>query len=174
MVGHPTLPYYVYDGHVFVMRGNGTDIPFYYEVIGYISDAGYVTLSYRKKFYAAHRVIFEAVNQCLIRSGRRIVVMHADDDRVNNHIENLSVGTQSENIHQSFVKGHRQPVHAPRKLTVTIDYRDGGELVMEVYRSCGALERVTGTRRATILNKCKQGGGVIRNAMADYTYKFAV
>lgn len=46
------------------------------------------------------------------------VVMHLDDDRLNNTYTNLMWGTQSQNVMMSVRKGHYNKFHRDRKLTI--------------------------------------------------------
>ena len=46
------------------------------------------------------------------------IVMHLDDDRLNNHYTNLQWGTQKDNINMAVSRGHYNKPHRDRRLTI--------------------------------------------------------
>lgn len=46
------------------------------------------------------------------------IVMHLDDDRLNNRYTNLQWGTQKQNVHMAVSRGHHSKAHRDRRLTL--------------------------------------------------------
>jgi len=56
----------------------------------------------KKKYILGHRLVAQAF---IPNPDNYPVVMHLDDDKVNNHVENLRWGTQKDNIRDMYSKG---------------------------------------------------------------------
>lgn len=58
------------------------------------------------------------------------VVMHLDDDRLNNKYTNIQWGTQSQNVKMSVKKGHYSKIHRDRRLSIEQEHK-----LLEEYKS---------------------------------------
>lgn len=81
-------------------------------------------VSLGKRMYI-HRLVYETFTGPLIEG---LVVMHLDDDKSNNHVDNLHQGTQLENVHMGFnnrssviVPKHRQAKYSDPELQALED-----------------------------------------------------
>ena len=68
-------------------------------------------------------IVFLGVN-----SNSKTVILHKDNNKENNKIENLKVGSQSENILQAFREGRAKPAKSPVKI---IQYTLDGCMIKE-------------------------------------------
>lgn len=108
-----------------------------------------------EKTRTVHRLVAEAfIRPC--RKGE--VVMHADDNPLNNHLSNLSIGTQSENIQQCvdrgrYRNGHSEKTRCPAGHEYAGEnlyiYRDGRRECRECNRTRSAAYRKRKKREAS-------------------------
>lgn len=111
---HPTIPCYVAeDGEIYNME--------FRKRSPYLHRSGYlrVDLQYKKKRYhiQVHRAVAETFLEppseelleiCSKEHHKKVLVLHKDNDRMNNHFTNLKWGTHQENISQAFRDGMRR------------------------------------------------------------------
>lgn len=88
----------------------------------------YVYVTIKSRHYSLSRLV---ATVWVIKSCEDYnVVMHLDDDRLNNKYTNLQWGTQQQNIRMSVSRGHFSKPHRDRKLT-----RDQEDKLLEEIRS---------------------------------------
>ncbi len=69
----------------------------------YIDHDGYHRVDIHKKHIKVHKMVWLAWNG----STNDLQINHIDDNKNNNHISNLYLGTQKQNIHDCFMNNHR-------------------------------------------------------------------
>lgn len=148
----------------------------YYKLKPYLSPKGYVYARVltkdenRTKNYRVHRL----VAQCFIYNDDPInkdIVMHLDNDKLNNHHSNLKWGTITENTQQAFDdglivndKGYEDSQSHP------IDVFDMEDNLLYKFGSITQANKELGVSKSTIMRQCK--GETKGRPRCGYKFRF--
>ena len=83
-----------------------------------VGNTGYLRTSLEEpnNIHRKNEFIHRLVAQTFIPNPDNLpVVMHLDNDKLNNHVSNLKWGTQSDNVQQAINDGRRRPKAEPKR-----------------------------------------------------------
>lgn len=106
---------------------------------------GYLRVGLDDLRYSVHVVLWESVNQQKVPSG--MYLDHIDGNRQNNHISNLRLVSQSENMKNSYANGHRGQVGV-KQYSLEGEYIASYASIREAAQAVSVLE--AGLRDATV------------------------
>lgn len=69
---------------------------------------GYFRVGLDGSYYSVHVIFWESVNQKKLPSG--LVLDHIDENKQNNRLSNLHLVSQSENMKNAYINGHKARV----------------------------------------------------------------
>ena len=108
-----------------------------------------------------HRLVAEAF---IDNSDKLPIVNHKDENKLNNHVDNLEWCSYKYNIDYSNV--HEKLIEAISK---TIYRYDKDWNLIDIYRSTGDAHRKTGYSRGNIWNACQHPNAIRYNSHWSYT-----
>lgn len=137
-----------------------------------LSNSGYLRVALeqpngdRRKNESIHRLV---AKQFIPNPNNLPVVMHKDNDPLNNHVSNLKWGTQSENIQQAFNDGRK---HSPKyngyfpRIKYKVFNEDTGDIVDDLSRP--EVAELIGYKEISLKNMVGNGRKIALGPYKDY------
>lgn len=136
-----------------------------------VSNSGYLRTSLEDKYTGIrkNKSIHRLVAETFIPNPENLpIVMHLDNDPLNNHVSNLKWGTQSDNIKQAFKDNRKVPPyknhHYPNKYKVFND--DTGDIIICDSRS--DVSDLIGYAEISLKNMIGNGRKITLGPYKDY------